>query len=61
MRITRLALVAVAIGAALATPASAALPVTVEFQGPVDCVTYPCPQPMPVVVCVTSAALCTPR
>ena len=60
VRITRLVLAAAALGAALATPASAALPVTVEFQGPVNCVTYPCPQPTPVVVCVTGVA-CTPR
>lgn len=53
---------------ALATPSQAAPPdlsnvVTVEQQGPVVCVTYPCYQPMPVVVCVLPNAtdVCTPR
>lgn len=64
----RLVLAACAAAAAVAVPAQAAPPdlskvVTVERQDPVDCVTYPCPQPMPVVVCVTAAdpAVCTPR
>ncbi len=35
--------------------------VTVEYQPMVVCVTYPCHQPTPVVVCVPAAALCTPR
>lgn len=54
---------------AMAAPSQAAPPdlsrfVTVEQQGPVVCVTYPCPQPMPVVVCVLPyylADACTPR
>ena len=67
MSIRRLALAtAVAAAALAASPAQAAPPdlskfVTVERQGPVNCVTYPCPQPMPVVVCVVPAALCTPK
>lgn len=35
--------------------------VTVEQQDPVVCVQFPCWQPMPVVVCVVPAAVCTPR
>lgn len=35
--------------------------VTVEFQEPVVCVTEPCDQPMPVVVCVAHDLACTPR
>ena len=35
--------------------------VTVEFQPMVVCVTYPCRQPTPVVVCVTDLGICTPR
>lgn len=66
MSLTRLTLAAFAAAAAVAVPAAAAPPdlskiVTVEQQDPVNCVTYPCPQPMPVVVCVVPAAVCTPR
>jgi hypothetical protein len=62
MRTPRLVLGALVVaGLGIAGPASAAeLPVTVEFQGPVNCVTYPCPQPMPVVVCVKNV-VCTPK
>lgn len=35
--------------------------VTVEHQPMVVCVTEPCHQPMPVVVCVVPAGVCTPR
>lgn len=35
--------------------------VGVEIQGPVVCVTEPCDQPMPVVVCVAHQLVCTPR
>ncbi|HVF03437.1 MAG TPA: hypothetical protein VNA20_01225 [Frankiaceae bacterium] len=64
MRTARLLIATTAAAAAFATPASAAWSdhvVTVEFQGPVVCVTEPCDQPMPVVVCVVPAAVCTPR
>jgi hypothetical protein len=35
--------------------------VTVQYNPPVVCVTEPCDQPMPVVVCVARDAVCTPR
>ena len=62
----RLALAAFAAAAALATPATAAPPdlsgiVTVERNHPVNCVTFPCPQPPPYTVCVVPAGVCTPR
>lgn len=64
----RLVLAGVFAALATAVPAQAseiALPVSVEFQGPVQCVTYPCPQPMPVVVCAwpddPARTTCTPR
>lgn len=62
----RLALAAFAATTALAVPTHAAPPdlskiVTVERNGPVDCVRFPCPQPPPVTVCVIPANLCTPR
>lgn len=55
------ALVAVA-----AVPSFAAVPevVTVTWHGFVVCVTDPCPQPVPVEVCVNAPAdefVCTPR
>lgn len=64
MRITRLAVASAATAAfvtAFAAPASASFPVTVEFQGPIECVTDPCDQPTPVVVCVVPVDVCTPR
>lgn len=62
----RLAFAVLATTAALAVPAHAAPPdlskiVTIEQNGPVNCVRFPCPQPPPVTVCVVPAALCTPR
>jgi hypothetical protein len=61
----RLALAALVV-AAVATPASASVPdiVTVTYNPWVVCVTDPCPQPVPVTVCVnvpTPAAVCTPK
>lgn len=63
--LSRLVLVA-AVVATAAAPASAAVPklVTVEFNPFVVCVTEPCPQPVPVTVCVHVPAddpTCTPR
>jgi hypothetical protein len=57
---------AAALAAAAAVPASAQVPdiVTVTFNPPVVCVTDPCPQPVPVTVCVNvpaDAPTCTPR
>jgi hypothetical protein len=62
----RLVLAAACAAAAAAAPAQAAPPdlskyVTVEFQPFVVCVTDPCPQPTPVVVCVVPAEFCTPK
>jgi len=57
---------AIASVAAVGIPSASAYdptkgPVTIEQQGPVECVRFPCPQPTPVVVCVVSLSLCTPR
>ncbi|HWL36369.1 MAG TPA: hypothetical protein VNQ77_09250 [Frankiaceae bacterium] len=64
----RLVLAGVFAALATAVPAQAseiAVPVSVEFQEPVVCVTYPCYQPTPVVVCVwpedAERRTCTPR
>ncbi|HEX8002451.1 MAG TPA: hypothetical protein VF519_07120 [Mycobacteriales bacterium] len=58
-------LAAVAVAAVATAPASAALDVvTITFNPPVVCVTYPCYQPVPVTVCVNvprDAPTCTPR
>ena len=59
-RLLLVALVAAGIGSA--TPASAyELPVTVTYNPFVVCVTDPCPQPVPVTVCVKPLAYCTPK
>lgn len=61
----RLALAAV-VAAAAATPATAAVPklVTITYNPWVVCVTEPCPQPVPVTVCVNAPSenfVCTPK
>jgi hypothetical protein len=64
----RLVLAGVLAALATAVPAHAAevaVPVSVEFQGPVECVRFPCYQPTPVVVCAwpddAARRTCTPR
>ena len=63
--VRRLVAVAAAV-TAFSAPAFAAVPdlVTVRYNPPVDCVTTPCPQPLPVTVCVNvpaDAPTCTPE
>lgn len=55
-----------AVTAALTAPAHAGGPdpddyVTVEVNGPINCVTEPCDQPPPLTVCVVPIGYCTPR
>lgn len=67
----RLVLAGVFAALATAVPAQAAeiadisVPVSIERQDMVVCVTHPCYQPMPVVVCVwpddVERKTCTPR